>query len=57
MLEIADRFGGFFVWSDQDHGDTVTNIVNNANMKKALEKHGDAFYLIYKTQVQVNVMI
>ena len=20
MLEIADRFGGFFVWSDQDHG-------------------------------------
>ena len=48
MLEIADRFGGFFVWSDQDHGSTVTNIVSNANMKKALEKHGDAFYLIYK---------
>ena len=35
MLEIADRFGGFFVWSDQDHGSTVTNIVSNANMKKA----------------------
>ena len=48
MLEIADRFGGFFVWADQDHGSTVTNIISNENMKKALKEHKDAFYLIYK---------
>ena len=48
MLEIAARFGGFFVWSDQDHGDTVKNIISNQNMKNALEKYGDSFYLIYK---------
>lgn len=44
MLTIADRFGGFFVWSE------LNNVFGYApgTIKTMLEEHGDAFYTTYK---------
>ncbi len=44
MLEIADRFGGFFVWSELHN---VFGYEPNT-IKTMLEKHGDSFFITYK---------
>lgn len=48
MLEIADRFGGYVVWSEADHNNIHDSAIQQADFKQAIQEHGDAFYFIYK---------
>lgn len=48
QLELAKKYGGYFVWADQDHGGYVENAFINPKWKEALTKYGDSCYMIYK---------
>ena len=48
QLEIAHRFGGYFIWADQDHGGYVERSFTNAAWKEALEKYGESCFMLYK---------
>ncbi|MBR6770189.1 MAG: chitobiase/beta-hexosaminidase C-terminal domain-containing protein [Lachnospiraceae bacterium] len=48
QLEIAHRFGGYFIWADQDHGGYVEGAFTNATWKEALSKYGQSCFMLYK---------
>lgn len=48
QLELAHRYGGYFIWADQDHGGYVETAFNNATWKEALKKYGQSCFMLYK---------
>ncbi len=54
QLEMARKYGGYFVWADQDHGGYVETAFTNPTWKDALMKYGDSCYMIYKNTSAAN---
>lgn len=48
QLEMAYKYGGYFIWADQDHSNYVANAFVNSQWKDALSKYGESCFMLYK---------
>ena len=48
QLEMAHKYGGYFVWADQDHGGYVERAFSNDTWKTALSRYGESCFMLYK---------
>ena len=48
QLEMAHKYGGYFVWADQDHGGYIERAFANDTWKTALEQYGESCFMLYK---------
>ena len=49
QLNIAGRHNGYFAWTERSDFLEHNGVRNNANWKSAVEKNGEALYLMYKS--------
>lgn len=48
QLEMAHKYGGYFVWADQDHGGYIERAFANDTWKTALDQYGESCFMLYK---------
>lgn len=47
-MKVSADNGGYFVWSEQNQGNTIEKAISNAKFRKATEDHGDSFIFTFK---------
>ncbi|MDQ8734776.1 glycoside hydrolase family 98 domain-containing protein [Paenibacillus sp. LHD-38] len=51
-IKVSADNGGYFVWSEQNQGNTIEKSISNAKFRKAMEDHGDSFIFTFKNTPQ-----
>ena len=47
-LELSAKYGGYFIWSEQNNGGSIQKVVNHEGFRTAMEKYSDNFIFTYK---------
>lgn len=47
-LELSAKYGGYFIWSEQNNGGSIQRVANHEGFRTAMEKYADNFIFTFK---------